>query len=110
MKVNGALWKEFYNDEDYWQGRYHDDTVIMFDGIEQDEYDSPSDDAVVEIKLGYVHLENATRMDRSLQLSTFFSRWKKYRHTEVLVVTVNKDYSKSVMADIKQLEGVLEVR
>lgn len=34
MKVQGALWKQFYNDEEYWKGHYHDDVLITFGGVD----------------------------------------------------------------------------
>lgn len=42
MKTTGALWKEFYNDEAFWEGYYHDDTLILFDDVEVEEYEDPS--------------------------------------------------------------------
>ena len=53
MKTTGALWKEFYNDEAFWEGYYHDDTLILFDDVEVEEYEDPSPDVVVKIEIDF---------------------------------------------------------
>jgi hypothetical protein len=110
MKVQGALWKQFYNDEEYWKGYYHDDTVVTFDGVEQEDYDNPSDDAVVNIESGYVYKEGDEYHSRDVTLVTFFRRWKKIQTTTVIVVTVDKDYAESVRDEIDRLDGVKAVK
>lgn len=110
MKVKGALWKQFYNDEAYWQDYYHDDTFVTFDGVEQDDYENPADDAVVEVEYGYVYRNNYISLSHDLTLATFFKRWKKLQGIETIVVTVDKDYAKSVKDEIRQLEGVKGVK
>lgn len=107
MKVKGALWKQFYNDEDYWKEHFHDDTLITFDGVEQEDYNNPEDDAVVEVESGYVYKGS---YEDTLSLVTFYRRWYKMQSTTVIVVTVEKDYAESAKAEIKQLEGVKGVK
>ena len=107
MKVEGALWKLFYNDEEYWKNYYHDDTLILFDGVEVEEYDNPNPDTVVTVGSGYVYTEG---YDNQLQLVTFFRRWKKIQTTTVIVVTVEKDYADSVRDEIDRLDGVVGVK
>lgn len=108
MKVKGALWKQFYSDEDYWKGRYHDDVLIRFDRVIQDEYDNPEDDAEVDVESGYVYLQDEE--DNGVPLSKFFKQWEKMQSTTTLVVIVDKDYLESAKAEIKQLEGVKGVK
>ena len=92
MKTTGALWKEFYNDEAFWEGYYHDDTLILFDGVEVEEYENPSPDTVVEIESGYVYKNDEDSFAaHDLRLETFFKRWKKKQTTRTLVVTINKE-------------------
>lgn len=108
MKIKGALWKKFYNDEAYWGNRWHDDTFILFDGVEVEEYGDPDDHVVVDVQSGDVLFEG--EFDRDCSLTTFFTRWKKLQDTEVLVVTVDKEKAKELRAEIKKLQGVKEIR
>lgn len=112
MKVQGALWKQFYNDEEYWKGHYHDDTLITFDGVEQEDYENPADDAVVKIESGYVYKDGDDfhTSARDVSLASFFRKWKKIQTTTVIVVTVEKDYSDSVRNEIDRLDGVVGIK
>lgn len=112
MKVEGALWKLFYNDEAYWAGHYHDDVLITFDGVEQEDYDNPADDAVVKVESGYVYKDGDDfhTSPRDVSLVTFFRRWEKIQTTEVIVVIVDKDYAESVRDEIDRLDGVKGVK
>lgn len=107
MKVQGALWKKFYNDEEYWKDYFHDDTLVMFDGVEQEDYESPANDAVVKVESGYVYTTDS--YNNPIDLVTFFRRWKKIQSTTVIVVTVEKDSEKSIRQQIRQLDGVKAV-
>lgn len=107
MKVEGALWKLFYNDEEYWKEYFHDDTLILFDGVEVDEYDNPNPDAVVKIESGYVYQGN---YESQVSLESFFRKWKKKQTTTVIVVTVEKDYADSVRDEIDRLDGVVGIK
>lgn len=112
MKVKGALWKQFYNDEEFWGSRWHDDTLILFDGVEQEEYDNPADDAVVDVQAGdvYFEAEGFQLADRDTSLEAFYRRWLKIQTTEVLIVTVEKSQAASVKAEIKNITGVKGVK
>lgn len=107
MKVEGALWKLFYNDEDYWKEYFHDDTLILFDGVEVEEYDNPNPDTVVKVESGYVY---RGAYEDQISLVTFFRRWKKIQTTTVIVVTVDKDYAESVRDEIDRLDGVVGIK
>lgn len=107
MKVEGALWKLFYNDEDYWKEYFHDDTLILFDGVEVEEYDNPNPDTIVKIESGYVYQGN---YETQVSLESFFRKWKKKQTTAVIVVTVDKDYEESVRDEIDRLDGVKGVK
>lgn len=107
MKVEGSLWKLFYNDEDFWKGYCHDDTLILFDGVEVEDYDNPNPDTVVEVESGYVY---TGVYENPINLTTFFRRWKKIQTTAVIVVTVDKDYEQSVREEIDRLDGVVGIK
>lgn len=109
MKVQGALWKQFYNDDEYWKGHYHDDGLIKFDGIEQQDYLNPADDAVVEVESGYVFKKGGD-FRTSVSLECFYREWEKSQRTAVIVVTVDKDYEESVRDEIDRLDGVRGIK
>lgn len=111
MKTTGALWKEFYNDEAFWEGYYHDDTLILFDGVEVEDYEDPAPDAVVTIESGYVYKNDEDSFTaHDLRLETFFNRWKKKQTTRTIVVTVNKVDFDEVLEVIRNIPGVKAVK
>ena len=110
MKTTGALWKEFYNDEAFWEGYYHDDTLILFDDVEVEEYEDPSPDAVVKIESGYVYKTDDFFTSHDLSLETFFKRWKKKQTARTMVVTVDKDDFDEVFETISNIPGVKKVK
>lgn len=110
MKTTGALWKEFYNDEAFWEGYYHDDTLILFDDVEVEEYEDPSPDAVVKIESGYVYKTDDFFTSHDLSLETFFKRWKKKQTTRTIVVTIDKDDFDEVFETISNIPGVKKVK
>ena len=110
MKTTGALWKEFYNDEAFWEGYYHDDTLILFDDVEVEEYEDPSPDAVVKIESGYVYKTDDFFTSHDLSLETFFKRWKKKQTAHTMVVTVDKDNFDEVFETISNIPGVKKVK
>lgn len=110
MKTTGTLWKEFYNDEAFWEGYYHDDTLILFDDVEVEEYEDPSPDAVVKIESGYVYKTDDFFTSHDLSLETFFKRWKKKQTARTMVVTVDKDNFDEVFETISNIPGVKKVK
>ncbi|ARB11723.1 hypothetical protein CB7_165 [Pectobacterium phage vB_PatM_CB7] len=112
MKVKGALWKQFYNDEEFWGSRWHDDTLILFDGVEQEDYDNPADDAVVEVESGYVYKEgdDFRTSVRDVSLASFYRKWYKAQSTTVIVVTVDTDYADAIREEIDRLDGVRGIK
>lgn len=111
MKTTGALWKQFYNDEAFWEGYYHDDTLILFDNVEVEDYEDPSPEAVVKIESGYVYkTDEDSFAAHDLQLETFFKRWKKKQSTATIVVTVNKERVDEVLETIRKISGVKAVK
>lgn len=110
MKTTGALWKEFYNDEAFWEGYYHDDTLILFDGVEVEDYEDPAPDAVVTIDYGFVYKNNEDFFAHDLSLETFFKRWKKKQTTRTVAVTINKDDFDKVLEVIRNIPGVKAVK
>lgn len=111
MKTTGALWKEFYNDEAFWEGYYHDDTLIFFDDVEVEEYEDPLPGSVVRIESGYVYKNDGDSFtSHDLSLETFFKRWKKKQTTRTIVVTVDKDDFAKVFETISNIPGVKKVK
>lgn len=111
MKTTGALWKEFYNDEAFWEGYYHDDTLIFFDDVEVEEYEDPLPGSVVRIESGYVYKnDDDSFTSHDLSLETFFKRWKKKQTTRTMVVTVDKDDFAKVFETISNIPGVKKVK
>ncbi|WPJ56287.1 hypothetical protein RCIP0102_00177 [Klebsiella phage RCIP0102] len=110
MKTTGALWKEFYNDEAFWEGYYHDDTLIFFDDVEVEEYEDPLPGSVVRIESGYVYKTDDFFTSHDLSLETFFKRWKKKQTARTMVVTVDKDNFDEVFETISNIPGVKKVK
>jgi hypothetical protein len=111
MKTTGALWKEFYNDEAFWEGYYHDDTLIFFDDVEVEEYEDLLPGSVVRIESGYVYKNDGDSFtSHDLSLETFFKRWKKKQTTRTMVVTVDKDDFAKVFETISNIPGVKKVK
>lgn len=111
MKTTGALWKEFYNDEAFWEGYYHDDILIFFDDVEVEEYEDPLPGSVVRIESGYVYKSDGDSFtSHDLSLETFFKRWKKKQTTRTIVVTVDKDDFAKVFETISNIPGVKKVK
>jgi hypothetical protein len=111
MKTTGALWKEFYNDEAFWEGYYHDDTLIFFDDVEVEEYEDPLPGSVVRIESGYVYKNDGDSFtSHDLSLETFFKRLKKKQTTRTMVVTVDKDDFAKVFETISNIPGVKKVK
>lgn len=111
MKTTGALWKEFYNDEAFWEGYYHDDTLIMFDDVEMEDYENPAPDTVVKIESGFVYKnDDDSFRSHDLRLETFFKRWLKKSTTKTIAVTINKDDFDEVFEAISKIPGVKAVK
>lgn len=111
MKTTGALWKEFYNDEAFWEGYYHDDTLIYFDDVEVEEYEDPAPNTVVKIESGYVYKSDGNSFtSHDLSLETFFKRWKKKQTTRTIAVTIDKENFDEVFETIRNIVGVKGVK
>jgi len=111
MKTNGALWNEFYNDEEYWKGMYHDDTLVLADGVEHEDLENAlPDSSVVDIQSGYVYSEGTGMASHDLTLESFFRKWKKKHSTEMLIVSVDKSVAASIKSQIKLIAGVKSVK
>lgn len=110
MKVSGALWKKFYNDEEYWKEYYHDDTCILFDGVEQEDYDNPDDSATVVVESGYVYHSGDEKINHDVTLEKFFKKWKSKQSVTYLVVEVDKEHAQSAKMIIGGVVGVKSVK
>lgn len=67
IKMTGAEWKKFYDDQTVWKGgAYHDDSCILVNGVNVDddeniEIDKVDDNAVVEIECGLFYESEKVR-------------------------------------------------
>lgn len=117
-KTSGAELKTFYNDDDYWlktpgstsDDIWHEDVVLMVNGVEQAEDFSITDDLKDEDQVTIVdgvifsNLEGFN--DRSFE--SFFKAWRKKQNTVYLSVTVPKDKLEAVRAAIKAAGGSIK--
>ncbi|QYC52473.1 hypothetical protein [Salmonella phage SSBI34] len=109
MKVTGEMWNKFYNDEGYWAGYYHDDTLILQDGVEIEEYDTVKESSVITIECGSV-FEDAYSKRESVDLVKFYRKWLKTQTEVGIVVTVKKENVKEIAKEIRKIAGVVKVQ
>lgn len=107
-KTTGAEFWRFYNDKDYWpEGAWHDDTLILVNGKEVDDYtrENIPDDAQLVIDGGVVYLDEHGTSDTGFE--SFFRKWRKAQNIVFLSVEVPKDKLDAVKAAIKAARGKL---
>lgn len=112
VKTTGAEFNNFYTDDEFWAGAWHDDTLVFVDGVELADLDDLPPAAKVVIDTGVVIHQDAFGNEKSTEdLLKFFRRWKKNAKTETFVVTVNKTANiKQIKVDIAAIEGVQSVK
>jgi hypothetical protein len=113
VKTNGAQFKRFYNDNDFWpEGEnyvWHDDESIVIDGAERNreaEIDEISDTAVVVISGGCVFGPAYGGGEPSFE--AYFKRWRKLQNTTSFVVECDKALFESVKAAIVAAGGSVQ--
>ena len=93
VKTNGATFKAFMNDGQYWNQRYWEDDEVTVDGelVEEfdDQYGNVSDGSVVVMKAGYVYSDEDTSFS-GCTVMTFFNKWLKMQNTVIVTVTMDK--------------------
>lgn len=106
VKTSGAEFKRFYNDATFWpEGAWHDDDVILVDGVEQEDIDVEKipETAKVTIEAGVVFMSDSD--DRGVGLDTHFRRWHKAQTTRQIVVEVDVAHLDALIAAIKAAGG-----
>jgi len=113
-KTTGAEFKAFYNDPAYWpevvedgEPPYHDDTVLIVDGIKWDDdvdYSAIPDAASVTLTYGYV--ANPAQ-GHAETFEEYFTHWRRAQTITRLAVEVPKEKLKAVRAAVKAAGGTV---
>lgn len=104
-KTTGAEFKKFYEDDSVWpDGSFHEDTVILVDGVDakDSDFSAISDTANVCIESGWVFLPDK---DDGIALGTYFNRWRKRQSLQTILVEVDADKLDAVIAAVKAAGG-----
>ena len=91
VKMNGADFKNFYNDEEYWGKKIHDDQVFTVNGKVDDDFDPEAVVAsdIIEIEGGSVFNPNQGIESSNITLEDFYTAWKDDQLTSTVVVNVD---------------------
>jgi hypothetical protein len=106
IKTTGAEFWRFYEDKNYWPaGSWHDDTLILVNGTEVDDYtrEHIPDDAKLVIDGGIVYLDEEGRDDAPFE--SFFRKWRKAQSTVTIAVDCPKDKLDVIKAAIRAAGG-----
>lgn len=106
VKTTGAEFWAFYNDEGFWpKGAWHDDTLILVNGKEVDDYtrENIPDDAQLVLDGGVVFLDERGTKDTGFE--AHFKKWRKGQNTAYLAVECPKDKLEAVKAAIRAAGG-----
>lgn len=106
VKTTGAEFKRFYNDPEFWpEGAWHDDDLVLVDGVEQDDIDVDkiADAAKVTIQAGVVLMSESD--DEGVAFDAYFRRWRKSQTTRTIVVEADASKLDAIMAAIKSAGG-----
>lgn len=96
LKVTGAEWKKFYDDDTVWAGEaYQDDCLILVDGVNADEGEGIdlskiSDTAKVEVCSGYI-VRHTDDGDEHFDILKVFKAWSKKQNVVFVTLGVPKD-------------------
>lgn len=113
-KTSGAEFKAFYNDPLFWvdhgtdEHTYHDDTVIVVNGVHDENLDPDDipDDAVVTIEGGVIFGPTYGASEPSME--AYFKRWKKRQTTSTLLVEAPNEKIEAIKAAIKAAGGTVK--
>ena len=104
-RTTGIEWNRFYNDKDVWKGgTYHDDTVLLVDGQQVDDFEDIPVNATVKIEAGYVVIDGIDS-EKAPSLESVFKAWRKRQNTCTICVECPKDKRDAVVAAIKKDGG-----
>lgn len=106
-KTNGAEFKRFYLDGEFWpDGTWHEDELMTVDGEVIDggiEAETLSDEARITIDGGCVFGPQFNENEPSLE--GYFKRWKKKQTTVTFIVECDITTAESVKAAVKSAGG-----
>ncbi len=107
VKTNGAEFKRFYDDNEFWpEGTWHEDEDITVGGEIQDggiDTETLSDDARITIDGGCVFGPQFDENEPSLE--TYFRRWRKKQTTASFVVECDIAKVESVKSAVMAAGG-----
>jgi hypothetical protein len=108
IKLTGAEWKTFMDDEAVWSDHYMDDDVIIMDGITYGDdrtHNLPevAPTARIEVVSGVICCEEPPYEYQDLVSA--IRRWKKAQTTISFVVEIHKDKADAVKSAVKAAGG-----
>ena len=112
-KTDGATFKAFYRDKNYWpEGTYHDEVLVLINGEDPGEnisLDKVNDSDVLTIKHGWL-FELPDGRGGYIEDRTFeahFLEWLKEQNTVRIVAELPKDLIEQVKAAISAAGGTV---
>lgn len=104
-RTTGLEWNRFYADKEVWKGdTYHDDTVLIVDGQQVDDFENIPVNATVKIEAGYVVVDGINS-ENTPSMESVFKAWSKRQNTCTLCVECSRDKRDAVVAAIKKAGG-----
>ena len=110
VKVSGAEWKAFMNDEAYWgKDTYFDDAEFTLNGeVKPDDLDFDTTQIantdILEVVNGGIYSESKPEHNNK-SLESMFRRWRKLQTHTSFVVTCKKDHVEAIKRSVKLLGG-----
>lgn len=108
IKTIGLEFKQYYADKSAWpKDAYHDDAVIIVDGVDADEEDldleKVADTAIITITGGGVYGLKADS-SAAISMETHFRKWKKAQSFTTMVIQVPNEQVLEVIAIMNRLK------
>lgn len=103
MKIKGAEWNAFYNDNTYWaDGVWFDYITLIVDGVEVCDADIDIVDpmSTVEIFDGVVYFDED--QITCLNFVQFFKNWRKEQKVKTICVEIPNELFDAVCDSLKQ--------
>jgi len=106
VKMTGAEFKRYYNDDDAWQeGWWHEDAQIEIDGETHDDVPGDIDDSAKVRIIGGAIVRGHEDLE-AISMEGHARKWLKTQSTVSLAFDVPKDKVEAVKAAVKAaLEG-----
>lgn len=107
VKTNGCEFKKYYSDPVSWpEGAWHDDILIMVDGVEVgdgDDFPIIQDSSKVEIHAGVVYSHDTDQ--EPIDMETHFKRWRKAQRVRQVLVEIDATSLEELKSLIKGIGG-----